>query len=168
MFCRPLLLLDHGPAGQQALRAAIALAQGLRSRLTIVHAIDERGAWIALGGGQVYAEHPQLRRHGEQLLAGARDQLPADLPCCTQLVHGPRKSGRQVLDIVTAGNHDLLVAGCECRPAPGWHAFGCDAHWLVHHAPVPVMTVGDEVAVPTPPLDALEPGRAAGGGEREG
>lgn len=148
MFCRPLLLLDHGVAGQQALRAAIALAEGLRTRLTIVHAIDERGAWIALGGGQVYAEHPQLRRHGERLLAGARDGLPADLPCGTQLVHGPRKAGRQILDVVAEGHHDLLIAGCECRPAPGWHAFGCDAHWLVHHAPVPVMTVGDEAAIP--------------------
>lgn len=150
MFLRPLLLLDHGPAGQQALRAAIGLTQGLGARLTIAHALDDRGAWVALGAGPVYAERRELVAHGQRLLAEARDQLPADMPCETRLLQGPWKAGRQALQLVSETRHDLLIAGCECHPAPGWHAFGCDAHWLVHHASVPVLMVGDEVQVPEP------------------
>jgi nucleotide-binding universal stress UspA family protein len=147
VFRRPLLLLDHGPAGEQALEAAIGLCQGLGTRLHVLHAIDERGAWVALGGGAMWTQFADLTVHGERLLAAARDRLPADLPGGTQLRSSARKPKVQALEAVLEGGHDLLIAGCECRPAPGWHAFGCDAHWLVHHAPVPVLMVGDEAVV---------------------
>lgn len=152
MFRKPLLFLDHGEGGRRALDAAIGLSQSLHTRLTIVHAIDESVAWSGSASLPAHDRVADVRRQGRQLLAAARDTIPADLPYETQLVHAPRRATSQILELVTADAHDLLIVGCECRPAPGWHIFGCDAHRLVHHSPVPVLTITDTAVTTRAPV----------------
>lgn len=127
-----------------------ALAQELHTRLTIVHAVNERGAYNNVAGSVAHHDPLDLLVLGQQVLADARDALPADLPCEVRLLRA-RQAYRQAIALLAEGGHDLLIVGCECRPAPGWHVFSCDAHRLLYESPVPVVTVTDACLEPSRP-----------------
>jgi nucleotide-binding universal stress UspA family protein len=132
LYRNVLVALDHGPLGSAALAVGVQEAQRSRGRLTIIHAVDERPRWwwfsSGLSGAPVLLA-PDLARAGA-LLARARDDVPADIPLCTQMLVERRSVAVQVLRAARGGHHDLLVLGLRSGPAR--------VHWLERCSPIPV------------------------------
>lgn len=135
---------DRSPEAEEALAAAVQIAQAHDGRLELVEAIDVSVVPEIWGG--------QLTEHLGKVLEPANERLQeiaGRLPVPATATAETGKPHDVLRDLST--RVDLLVCGSRGWGAAGRIAFGSTADRLVHHSPVPVLVVprGVDVAAET-------------------
>jgi nucleotide-binding universal stress UspA family protein len=114
---RILVAFDGSDGAWAALHRAIDIAQRERALLTIAAVVPEPSPWVGMGLVSLPYSRETLRRDAErameQVLAAARDEVPATVSVTTRLLSGRPATalGRLVEDV----GFDLVVTGP--RPA---------------------------------------------------
>jgi nucleotide-binding universal stress UspA family protein len=150
MFHNILVAVDGSSHADRALTEAIDIARGSRARLTIITGACEprTGTMMALASGAAAVAAPDLLHEAERVLRAAADRVPGDISVTTILTEEPIRTA--ILRRVRDGHHDLVVMGSRGRGAVRSAVLGSVSHHVLHHSPVPVLTV--HVA---PALDVL-------------
>lgn len=115
---RVLVAFDGSPGAWAALRRGIDVAVAEHARLTLAGVVTyPRLVWVAPGPMCVPYTPEAMRRDGEremqQILAAARDEVPATVSVTTQVLHG--RPAHALAALAEAGHYDLVVTGP--RPA---------------------------------------------------
>jgi len=160
MFRNVLLGLDFSPSADDALTAAIELAERHGGRLTIVTAIPEVHGW-ATGPVETMTAasqlNAQLEREAIALQHRALERVPACLPVSTIIRRAPAR--KALLEALRDGRHDTLVIGassCHTRFRVTRSLTRC----LVRHAGVPVLVAerdGPPRLIMPPAVDEAAP-----------
>jgi nucleotide-binding universal stress UspA family protein len=110
---RILVAFDGSPGAWAALRQGIAVAVSERALLTIVGVVEEPTLWFGMAPTVMPYTQDSLRRdaerHMEQLLASARDEVPATVSVTTQILFG--NPARALSEHAEAGLYDLVILG---------------------------------------------------------
>jgi nucleotide-binding universal stress UspA family protein len=114
---RVLVGFDGSPGAWAALEQGIAIATSQRALLTIAGVVQEPTLFFGMAPTAMPYTHDSLRRdaerHMEQLLAAARDEVPATVSVTTQIMHG--RPTRALSELAESGRYDLVIVGP--RPA---------------------------------------------------
>jgi nucleotide-binding universal stress UspA family protein len=119
MFRSILVAIDGSPHSTLALREAGDLAERNNATLTVITTVPDPSAWLmggaAYGGGGIDfdALAKETEREYQELLDGAVDSLPEDLPVTKVLAHG--RPADRILGQLESGRHDLVVMGSRGR-----------------------------------------------------
>lgn len=143
MFHNILVAIDGSADADAALTHAIDLAESEHTRLTLITAVAELPATAYLMAGEEIGQLSEsAHRQAEAVIRQARDRVPADLPVTTVLSDQPIRPAlcRQIKE----GHHDLVVIGSRGRGAVRAALLGSASHYVLHHAPVPVLIVHAE------------------------
>lgn len=123
-------------AADQALEAAVVLANELRMNVTVAHCEDGRGA-AALGA---YADAPQYEYPGrmDEMLRGLLRHTPAERRCIHRVLLRRGDPARELLDELEVHPTSVL--------ALGWHGLFAASHapvlrQLLHEAPCALLIV---------------------------
>jgi len=144
MYQRILVPVDGSETAQLGLAEAVKLASALKSRLRLVHIVDELPAVSPQLFGAVYEGiYDKLREGGQAILAKAEDTVrTADVPAETQLVEALGGiAGEYIVREANAWSADLIVSGTHGRRGLRRIVMGSDAEFVVRHSPVPVLLV---------------------------
>lgn len=108
-----LLLLGLCHDDEPAVQLAIRIARRDRAILTMALASREGSrAWYpAYGGMELIAARREAQVLGEQHLAAARDEVPADVCVRTVCLSGPGDPCRRIRAYAAAHGVDLVVSG---------------------------------------------------------
>lgn len=130
--------VDFSPAGDRALREAVAVALHVGARLHLVHAIHlptplapldelrvEEHVW-ALAGSELARRAEDAATGGLAVSSEVRSGLPADMLC----------------EVARERRADLLVVGSHGRSPLAHLVLGSVAERTLRHAPCPVLVVG--------------------------
>jgi nucleotide-binding universal stress UspA family protein len=152
MFHDILISYDGSPHSERALQEAIDLAELSHARLTILTALAKNPAWAYSGPGLSVAVTlaTELEREATQLLSGAVERVPDDLPVTSILSHDPII--KALMAELESGRHDLLVMGSRGFGPVRGTLLGSVSQHVLHHSPLPVLVVhADPDAVETAP-----------------
>lgn len=145
MYQRILVPVDGSATSRRGLQEAIGLAKAMKSRLRLVHVVDELPP--ALGDpsyGVVSADISRaLKAGGEAILQDAQAAMAGTgVPFDTMLLEtfGGRVSD-QVIRHAQEWKPDLIVIGTHGRRGVGRALLGSDAEQILRMAPVPVLMV---------------------------
>jgi nucleotide-binding universal stress UspA family protein len=110
---RVLVAFDGSPGAWAALERGIAVAVSERALLTIAGVVKDPVLWTGMGPTAMPYTYQGLRRDAErymeQLLASARDEVPATVSVTTQILHG--KPTRALSALAERGCYDLVILG---------------------------------------------------------
>ena len=139
-FRHVLVATDFAESSQRALDFALALANRLRAKLTLVHAAEIPAyayeAFVYPTAEVVNALNASARRQLNTLLASVQKTLPdAD----AILRHGA--AWQQILSTAEQTRADLIVIGTHGRTGASRALLGSVAERVVRLSPVPVMVV---------------------------
>jgi nucleotide-binding universal stress UspA family protein len=134
-----LVPLDDSPHAAKALERAIALAQRDHAWLTLMHVIEPPhpppvGAAYVIG-----LLSPESLEEAETLLGRAAARVPEGVPLNVLVGHG--QAAVEVLRRIEAAGHDLVVMGSRGRGSIRSLLLGSVSRAVMHHSPVPVVTV---------------------------
>jgi nucleotide-binding universal stress UspA family protein len=136
---RILVAFDGSDGAWAALRRGIEIAVRERALLTIAAVVPEPSPWVGLGLVTVPYTREGLRRDAqramEQLLAAARDEVPATVSVTTRLLSG--RPSRALGRLIAAGDYDLVVTG----PRPLRRLRRSVTRSVMAHSPVSVLAV---------------------------
>src|SRR3954463_4325331 len=115
---RRILVAFGGPDGAwAALHRAIEIAQREHALLTIAAVVPEPSPWIGMGLVTIpYSREALFRdaqRQMEQVLAAARDEVPATVSVTPRLLSG--RPSRTLRRLIEGGDYDLVVTGPRRR-----------------------------------------------------
>lgn len=146
MYRRILVAFDGSPTSTRALEEALGLAGLMKSRLRLVHAVDEMKHVTGFETFTAYTHDvlPRLRAGGERVLKHGLEQAArAGVDADSRLV---MSSGDRVCDVVAkqarSWDADLIVVGTHGRRGVDRVLLGSDAEQILRIAPVPVLLVG--------------------------
>jgi nucleotide-binding universal stress UspA family protein len=115
----PLVVAEASETGRAALRAGIECAQRTHGRLSVVYVLRPQPPWWTGANPMACVLVPPQALSdieiGERALAEARDEVPFDMPVCTQLLtarHGHRK---EVLTVADALGCDAIIVPMSRR-----------------------------------------------------
>lgn len=147
MYEKILVAIDGSPTSLRGLDEAIKIAKAMRSKLQIVHVVNEL-VIAAEYVPSVYYEPMlvSLREAGEQVLEQALNiARRADVDCEPKLIE--TLGGRAADEIVKQArgwSAGLIVLGTHGRRGLLRLALGSDAELVVRQSPVPVLLVRDQ------------------------
>ena len=153
-----LVPIDFSTTADRALEYAIALAQQLQARLTLLHVFDLTPLTMgdAATGIPVTAVH-ELEIEVQQLLQASLEQVQrAGLQGDSLLVQGTPT--QTIVDTAGEQGVDLIVMGTHGRTGLAHVFLGSVAEHVIRQAPCPVLVIRKALDVPdTPPTseDAL-------------
>jgi nucleotide-binding universal stress UspA family protein len=147
MYGRILVAVDGSDTAQLALRQAIELARGQRSRLRLMHVVDE-----LTGGGQRAATLDEFWRAariaGERILESAQAQAAkAGVEAETKLVENRtfgaviRRVSNLIVDEAKRWPADLVVIGSHGRRGLSKLLLGSVADGVLRTSPAPVLLI---------------------------
>jgi nucleotide-binding universal stress UspA family protein len=114
---RILVAFDGSEGAWAALHRGIEIAQRERALLTIAAVVPEPSPWIGMGLVTIpYSREALFRdaqRQMEQVLAAARDEVPATVSVTTRLLSG--RPSRTLRRLVEGGDYDLVITGPRRR-----------------------------------------------------
>ena len=144
MYRNILVPIDGSAMSTQGLREAVALARQLRSRIQLLHVLNQT-PWSAAGLVPAVTNDlvVALRQAGESILERGRQEVAAaDLEVEARLVQvfGDRV-GETVVDEAKAWPADLIVCGTHGRRGVRRLQLGSDAEYIVRLSPMPVLLV---------------------------
>jgi nucleotide-binding universal stress UspA family protein len=136
---RILVAFDGSDGAWAALNRAIDIAVRERALLTIAAVVPEPSPWVGMGLVTVPYSRETLRRDAqramEQVLAAARDEVPATVSVTTRLLSG--RPSRALGRLVEGGEFDLVVTG----PRPPGRLHHSVTRALIAHSPASVLAV---------------------------
>ena len=142
-YKRILVPVDGSPTSNIGLEEALKLARGDRSRIRLVHIIDDTLAFNSPDGAGVNYILDSLRKSGRDALSSAEDRVHrAKLEAETELME--KITGRVADAIVEQAKRwraDLIVMGTHGRRGFDRLLIGSNAELVVRHSPVPVLLV---------------------------
>jgi len=150
MYRRILISVDASPCSINGLNEGLQLASTLKSRVLLVHVVNELISEPALVPSE-YHEHliQSMRAVGRQTLADALAIAKEQgVDAETKLIEtiGGRASDC-IVDAANAWGADLIVMGTHGRRGMTRLALGSDAELVVRSAPVPVLLVRSGTSV---------------------
>lgn len=136
-FQRILVAVDEEPIAARAADVGIELARALAARLAFIFVAEP----IAAPDGGIPASEliASAEQDGKRVLAGFRQQLPADATPL-QFV----KVGKPAAEIIKAANEwpaDVIVIGSHGRTGVTRALLGSVAEAVMRHAPCPVLVI---------------------------
>ena len=142
-----LVAVDGSAASSKGLREAIRLAKAERSRIIVLHVVDEYPAFAVLDGMMAGAPGvdlvPWLREGGKRVLARAKSVVDKSrLPVTAILretIGGP--AAGPIVREARKQRADLIVLGTHGRRGVRRLVLGSDAEQVVRTASVPVLLV---------------------------
>jgi nucleotide-binding universal stress UspA family protein len=147
MYDKILVPVDGSPTSTRGLDEAARLAQALRSKVKLIHIVNE----LILDGGQATWGYDKLveglreggRRILDDAIAYAKKQGIKDPDSQLFEVIGGR-AAHVVVDEARRWGADLIVMGTHGRRGISRLAMGSDAELVLRHAPVPVLVVAPD------------------------
>jgi nucleotide-binding universal stress UspA family protein len=143
LFKRIVCAVDFSDCSMQALNYAASLAQEADGRLTVVHVLaPELAGQIGIG-----EEHLNLAALLRQREDEARQLLEKAVPqsatayCTVESLLPRGKPWREILQIASDRQAELIVMGVQGRGAADLLLFGSTAHHIVRQAECPVLTL---------------------------
>jgi nucleotide-binding universal stress UspA family protein len=139
---RIMCALDFSVGASVALRYARDLATSAAAQLTLLHVIE-----VPATGPEF--RHPDLADYRVTRFGYARDSMKASLAeirgtCDVRELVLVGKPEREILRVATEQQSDLIVMGVHGRSAVDPATPGSVTHYVVRHAPCPVLTVRAE------------------------
>lgn len=144
MYPRILVPIDASTTAAGGLNVAITLAKELKSRIRLIHIVDELPAMEPLGGsGGGELVMAQLHEIGEWILTAAAVTVrAAGIPVDSQLVEQVGvPTATLVLREAETWHADLIVCGTHARTGVRRAALGSTAEEIVRRSSVPVLLV---------------------------
>lgn len=149
LYAHILVPVDGSPTADRGLQEAIRLAGELKSKLRLLHVIDDFPMLMEMSAiASFEAGLQKMRQYGETVLAKAQAQA-ATAGVEAQTVLREATQGRIadiVVDEATKTACDLIVMGTHGRRGFSRVALGSDADRVVRSSPVPVLLVRQEKA----------------------
>lgn len=144
MYERILVPLDGSPTAEAGLRHAIGLAAALKSRLVLLHVMDDFALMVEMASVADYESMRRaLRLYGEDALAKAR-KAAADAGVMSESVLREQPQAR-ISEVIEgeAVQHrcDLIVMGTHGRRGFSRLTLGSNAEAVMRISPVPVLLV---------------------------
>ena len=141
MFRSVLVAVDGSTHADEALAQAIDLAQTEHTRLTLISGVPRLppAAYAGLSGPAFAVMQADARSSAEAVLRRARERVPDDLPVTTILTDEPIRPA--LIEQIKRGGHDLIAMGSRGRGAIRAALLGSVSHYVLHHAPIPVLIV---------------------------
>lgn len=144
MYERILVPLDGSPTAEAGLRHAIALAAALKSRLVLLHVMDDFAVMVEMASIASYeAMRDTLRQSGQAALERAR-QAAADAGVMCETVLREQLQAR-ISEVIEgeAVKHrcDLVVIGTHGRRGFSRLTLGSNAEAVMRISSVPVLLV---------------------------
>lgn len=143
MFRRILVAVDGSTHAERALREAGDLARRGDAALTLIACVPDISSWMVSGNALAGIDINQLNEDasGEyrDLLKRAAHEVPAGISVETVLAHG--HPSEQILEQVTAGDHDLVVMGSRGRGEVRSLVLGSVSHQVLNASPAAVLIV---------------------------
>lgn len=144
MYSKILVPVDGSPTALQGLTEACGLAKALRSKIKLVHVVNELVTDYTLAPSVYYERVIQaVREAGHKALADAREHASKlDVEVDSELLEtiGVRAS-TSIVEAAKQWNADLIVMGTHGRRGLQRLALGSDAEMVLRTAPVPVLMV---------------------------
>lgn len=143
-YKRILVPVDGSPTSNKGLDEAIRLAALQRSRLRLVHIIDES---VAFGTAETAASTnlllDALRRSGKKALdaAEARVRRKGLRPETALLENPAGRIADRIVELAKRWHADLVVMGTHGRSGFDRLLMGSNAELVARHSPVPVLLV---------------------------
>jgi len=129
---------DGSDVAQQGTRQAIYLARTTGAQLLILHVVETTFAWYT---GMLYQQLiDELREYGRKALERAAEMADQEgVKARTMSVDG--HSGTAIVRIAEREEADLIVLGALGRSMVEEALVGSVSHYVVRHAPCPVLVV---------------------------
>ena len=141
-FKQILCPVDFSPSALQALGFALDLARQADGSITVLHAIE----WLAGEEPRAHA-HFNVPEYRQYLVEDAHARLQALLAeeprtwCGLEDVVVIGRAYREILEVASAREADLIVMGAQGRGGVGLTLFGSTTQQVVRAAACPVLTV---------------------------
>lgn len=144
MYHRILVPLDGSQTAERGLREAIGLANLHKSRLVVIHVVDDFSSLIELSSVASYERmKAELGQFGNALLdkarlsaAGAGVQVETSVIAVTD-----KRVSTVIIDQAVKNGCDLIVMGTHGRRGFSRLTMGSEAELVARGSPVPVMLV---------------------------
>lgn len=152
-----LVAVDGSRESQRALEHAAELARDENARLTLVTVI----APVNVSPVPALTSVACIHQTYAQILATARDAVPADIGVTTMLLEG--QPAREIVRLAKTGRYDLIVMGTHGRGRLAGALLGSVSRAVLHCAPTPVLLLPcpKEERVATAPAPAPAPAARA-------
>jgi nucleotide-binding universal stress UspA family protein len=143
LFKRILCAVDFSESSMHALKYALSLAQEADGCLTVMHVLAPELVG-AVGIGEEHVSLAALHRQGEE---EARQQLEMAVPqsarayCKAESILLRGKPWREILQVASDRQAELIVMGVQGRGAADLLFFGSTTHHVVRQAVCPVLTL---------------------------
>ncbi|RUR66325.1 universal stress protein [Variovorax sp. 375MFSha3.1] len=140
MYRRILVPIDGSPASAQGIEEAIRLARPMRSRVRLLHAIDDLSVSRA---GYAHDRSQQLREEASRMLARSAERVrSAGVEVDTVLYNETDGTVASLVADEARGWHaDLIIAGTRGRRGLGQLLLGSSTERIVRGSSVPVLLV---------------------------
>lgn len=142
MFRNILVSYDGSRSADQALDAAIDLAEATGARLMILSAVPHPPALAyssAAGASALSGLGDELEDETDRDLRDAVKRVPSSIGVTSVLTHEPIR--KALTDTIDEGDYDLLVMGSRGRGAVKAQLLGSVSHYALEHSPIPVLVV---------------------------
>lgn len=135
---------DLSDVASQALPYVTSLAEKYNAKVIVLHVMEEVTRFERLANSLNYSEAQNMREHlwGESTrsLESLCEILEDKCPLFQrQVVEGD--PGEQILDYIEKQEIDLVIMATHGRTGISRFNYGSVADRVVHHAPIPVLTV---------------------------
>ena len=144
MYRNILVPIDGSDTASRGLEEAIRLAKARGSQIRLVHVVNEwRGVPADLVGIDLRSVVEDQRRHGEELIAAARDRARKEpVEVDTLLIEAwGGGAGALITQHAKDWPAELIVCGTHGRRGIARLLMGSDAEEIVRQSPVPVLLV---------------------------
>ncbi len=144
MYSKILVPLDGGKTSERALREAVSLAKLTRSRLTLLHVVDDYPMMVEMSAAIDFdAVRRHLRMQGEEIVEQAKVKAAAEGveadTSVTDITQG--RVADAILKAVDSTHCELVVMGTHGRRGFSHMVMGSDAEAVVRQCKVPVLVV---------------------------
>lgn len=147
MYQHILVPLDGSTTGERGLREAVRLAAEQKSKLRLLHVIEDFSTLVEMSSAQSFdAMMREVRGYGEDVLSKAKAAAAAaGVTAETSLREVTRgRIASIVIDEARNSGCDLIVMGTHGRRGFSRLALGSDADLVVRESPVPVLLVRED------------------------
>jgi nucleotide-binding universal stress UspA family protein len=150
-----LVPIDFSATAEQALAYAIALAQQLHARLTLLHVLDLTPVTMEdMPAGMTTTYLDDLETDAQHLLQASRERVQrAGLQAESLLVQGTPT--QTIVDTAGEQRVDLIIMGTHGRTGLAHVFLGSVAEHVVRQGPCPVLVVRRAPDTSAPAEDAL-------------